>query len=569
MKTATRKYLLPLIAIALTAGAALAQSPYDDVAVLVNARSAVSDSIGTYFQAARGIRSSHIIRLNVATAEVISGVQFDSLRSQLETALTGTGLADSINYIVTTKGMPLKIDRGGSGTSWTGTASVESELTLILGPYKSLIGSGGGFLSPYSKSTEHFSHKAFGIYLVTRLDGYSFNDVKQMIDKSGPGLPSNLVASIVLDKDPFWQGVYAPLNSRMDSAAVAIRSKGRPVILNVDSVYVTGSKNIGGYVSWGSNDHHAANYAVNAIPGNTWVPGAIAETYVSTSGRSFAAPPVYGQSLIADLIHEGASGVKGYVDEPFVSAMADVSILFSRYLSGYNLAESYYAASSYLSWMDVIVGDPKTGFSTTSYALPIQLAMFAVRTQESSSSVDLLWETASEINNYGFFVQRRASAADQFADCPGSFHPGGGTTVEPRSYAWTDAHLTAGTYEYRLRQIDRDNSVYFSESQSVTVTSATTVVKDGPRPAGPGLDQNYPNPFNPTTTITYRLANAGRVSLKVYDQMGREVATLADGTERSGDHAITWNASGMASGTYYCRFVTSDGQWTSRMVLLK
>ena len=94
MKTATRKYLLPLIAIALTAGAALAQSPYDDVAVLVNARSAVSDSIGTYFQAARGIRSSHIIRLNVAAAEVISGVQFDSLRSQLETALTGTGLAD-------------------------------------------------------------------------------------------------------------------------------------------------------------------------------------------------------------------------------------------------------------------------------------------------------------------------------------------------------------------------------------------------------------------------------------------------------------------------------------------
>jgi flagellar hook assembly protein FlgD len=83
------------------------------------------------------------------------------------------------------------------------------------------------------------------------------------------------------------------------------------------------------------------------------------------------------------------------------------------------------------------------------------------------------------------------------------------------------------------------------------------------------LDRNYPNPFNPTTTITYRLANPGRVSLKVYDQTGREVATLADGTERSGDHAITWNASGMASGMYYCRFVTSDGQWTARMVLLK
>ena len=95
-----------------------------------------------------------------------------------------------------------------------------------------------------------------------------------------------------------------------------------------------------------------------------WLPGALAETFVSTSARSFTLPPTYGQSLIADLIAEGLTGAKGYVYEPFLNAVAHPDILFDRYTRGFNLADSYYMASAFMSWMDVVVGDPKTRINT-------------------------------------------------------------------------------------------------------------------------------------------------------------------------------------------------------------
>ncbi|MCK4614659.1 MAG: PKD domain-containing protein, partial [Thermoplasmata archaeon] len=98
---------------------------------------------------------------------------------------------------------------------------------------------------------------------------------------------------------------------------------------------------------------------VEIVPNNSYLDGAIAETIVSTSARSFSYPTNYGQSLIADMIRSGVTGVKGYCYEPYLDAIAHPDILFERYTSGYNLAESYYAASIKLSWMDVVVGDPK------------------------------------------------------------------------------------------------------------------------------------------------------------------------------------------------------------------
>ncbi|MCK5292768.1 MAG: TIGR03790 family protein [Thermoplasmata archaeon] len=95
-------------------------------------------------------------------------------------------------------------------------------------------------------------------------------------------------------------------------------------------------------------------------PHNIWVDGALAETYVSTGGRSFRYPTAYGQSLVADLIKDGISGVKGYVYEPYLGAVAHPNILFERYTKGWALGESFFAASEIgTSWMDLILGDPK------------------------------------------------------------------------------------------------------------------------------------------------------------------------------------------------------------------
>jgi uncharacterized protein (TIGR03790 family) len=94
-------------------------------------------------------------------------------------------------------------------------------------------------------------------------------------------------------------------------------------------------------------------------PHMDWVNGSIADTAVSTGGRSFNWGTAYGQSLIADLLEDGVSGVKGYVYEPYLTAVGLPSVYLSTYASGYNLAESHAAANRLSGWMGVVVGDPK------------------------------------------------------------------------------------------------------------------------------------------------------------------------------------------------------------------
>jgi hypothetical protein len=390
-----------------------------------------------------------------------------------------------------------------------------------------------------------------------------------LIDRSGPTVLRNARAPYILDQDPDWPASYKCLNTNIEKAGTLLSARGCSVVMNSDSTYLTSEPNVAGYVSWGSNDHHADEYTQNAIPKNTWAPGAIAETYVSTSARSFENPPSYGQSLIADLIHEGATGAKGYVYEPFLSAMADVSVLFGRYTSGYNLAESFYSASRYVSWMDVVIGDPKTSTFDIQGTLPIQLLSFDAGLSPDPSSVQLSWTTASETNNFGFMVQHRPFGCGEFADLSGSLQHGAGTTVSPRNYVWTDLKVEPGTHEYRLRQIDLDGSYHFSDFRSVTVAAGLTGVGDNFQPVATGLDQNYPNPFNPTTNVTYRLAEAGRVSLVIYDALGREVTTLVNGAQGSGRYTVTWNATGVAAGVYFCRLTAAGKVWVQRMISLK
>ena len=94
-------------------------------------------------------------------------------------------------------------------------------------------------------------------------------------------------------------------------------------------------------------------------PHMNWINGSIGETAVSTGGRSFDWNTAYGQSLVADLVEDGISGVKGYVYEPYLTSVGYPSVLLPTYASGYNLAESHAAASTVSGWMGVVVGDPK------------------------------------------------------------------------------------------------------------------------------------------------------------------------------------------------------------------
>ncbi|HEY6953257.1 MAG TPA: T9SS type A sorting domain-containing protein [Bacteroidota bacterium] len=108
--------------------------------------------------------------------------------------------------------------------------------------------------------------------------------------------------------------------------------------------------------------------------------------------------------------------------------------------------------------------------------------------------------------------------------------------------------------------------------QDINVIAAATVTsvdKEFTAPKAFALEQNYPNPFNPTTTITFSIANRSIVNLKIYDLLGRKVATLVNGEMSAGKHEITLDASRLASGTYFYRMDAGNINVTKKLILLK
>jgi hypothetical protein len=85
----------------------------------------------------------------------------------------------------------------------------------------------------------------------------------------------------------------------------------------------------------------------------------------------------------------------------------------------------------------------------------------------------------------------------------------------------------------------------------------------------PFLMQNFPNPFNPTTVISFQLPKSEHVSLKVYDELGREIAVLVDEQKSAGFYNITFNGNNLASGIYLCKLIAGNFTDTKKLMLLK
>jgi hypothetical protein len=198
-------------------------------------------------------------------------------------------------------------------------------------------------------------------------------------------------------------------------------------------------------------------------------------------------------------------------------------------------------------------------------ALPVELSSFAAFS--IGKNVRLEWTTVTEVNNYGFEVERTPVASPlKEGGIKGGwqklgFVDGHGTTNLPQTYSYSDNIFAAGTFSYRLKQIDRDGS--FRYSNEVAVTSALTANDYH-------LAQNFPNPFNPSTTIRFAVKSPQRVSLNVYNMLGQEVRTLYNQEAEAGMvYAIPFNASGLSSGVYYYRLTTAERTELKKMLLVK
>jgi hypothetical protein len=198
------------------------------------------------------------------------------------------------------------------------------------------------------------------------------------------------------------------------------------------------------------------------------------------------------------------------------------------------------------------------GAAFTDFLIPVELTSFSAIT--SGSDVNLYWRTATEVNNFGFQVERNSGVGYVSI----GFVPGAGTNSEPQLYSFTDAGLKSGHYFYRLKQMDYDGSFAYSNIISVDVVAPSQFF----------LEQNYPNPFNPSTTIGFSLAVDSKVTLKIYNALGQEVSILANENLSEGFHQKIFNASSLNSGVYFYRLDATgiDGQTFSqvrKMILTK
>jgi uncharacterized protein (TIGR03790 family) len=359
----------------------------DRVLVVSNKNSPTSLSISKAYSERRNVKNQ--IQISCQDSSVDTGqesIEFSIFRKQiLEPITTALKKLPNVDFIVLTKGIPIRLKGADIGLH-NSNVSVDSYLACL--DYATRRDTtamvinetgwkGKGWFNRFWNSNERFSRSKFGGFLVTRLDGYTEADCKLLITNAIESEQTKPVGKILIDvasghgvgdtskvplscigtggsEKTLGDMGYNDWDADLLIAEQKIRSNQKPVELDNTETFVGGKSALMGYASWGSND---PKFDAAAYKSLRFAPGAIAETAVSTSARTFL-PTSGGQSLIADLIRGQVTGVKGYCDEPFLQAVASPSILFDRYTRGWTLAESFYAASRLVGWQDIVIGDP-------------------------------------------------------------------------------------------------------------------------------------------------------------------------------------------------------------------
>lgn len=189
--------------------------------------------------------------------------------------------------------------------------------------------------------------------------------------------------------------------------------------------------------------------------------------------------------------------------------------------------------------------------------LPVELAAFT--SNISGPNIRLNWVTSLELNNSGFDVERKIAVDNEWTKI--TFVAGRGNSNVPVNYSYADRKLSSGKYNYRLKQIDNNGVFkYFVLNGEVEIGV----------PNNFSLAQNYPNPFNPVSKIDFELPVDSRVTLIVYDAIGRNVAVLINNEFRpAGYHTAVFNGLKLSSGVYFYRITTDGFTQTKKMMLSK
>ena len=247
--------------------------------------------------------------------------------------------------------------------------------------------------------------------------------------------------------------------------------------------------------------------------------------------------------------------------EGWNGSIIEYSTTFSNITTWQILDLSYYNIDKAVIKLDPSGSGSLTDFNFDDFLLedpfPVELTSFTATVNDNQ--VFLKWITETEVDNYGFEIQRTMFNAQSSTWETLGFVEGYGNSNSTKEYSFIDNNPAGGSiFLYRLKQLDNDGTYEYSDEIEVKLI-----------PAEFALSQNYPNPFNPSTTISYTIPKEELVLLILYNAIGEEIAILKNEVEPIGNHELKFDASHYPSGTYFYTLQTENFVETKKMVLLK
>jgi photosystem II stability/assembly factor-like uncharacterized protein len=286
-----------------------------------------------------------------------------------------------------------------------------------------------------------------------------------------------------------------------------------------------------------------------------YVCGASGNIYKTTdAGITWITLATPGTNTLYDIIFSGAGGagwVCGSAGAVWYTIDGGTNWLVANKFPSTALMYSVNIFGNRL-WVAGNTGNILRGYSDP--IIPVELISFSASV--SGNVVSLNWQTATELNNSGFQLERKGYASTWKVI---GFIQGAGTSTQINNYSFTDNNPERGINYYRLKQIDFDGTFEYSGIIKIELSI----------PDKFDLAQNYPNPFNPNTTIKYSIADQSVVSLVVFNALGEEVIRLVDKLQQPGNYTVDFDASSLSSGVYIYQLKAGKFAQSKKMLFLK
>ena len=255
---------------------------------------------------------------------------------------------------------------------------------------------------------------------------------------------------------------------------------------------------------------------------------------------------------------------------PHVAAIAAMTWSAVPLMSGNDVKNMLYNSAVDLgdSGFDYVFGhgraDALSIFNDNS--LSVELSRFDANFENGKNV--LTWETASEIQNVGFIIDRKNNSewTKLSSFKTNESLKGYGSTTESHTYTFIDENVIPGqTYEYRITDVDYNGNLNIHKDiQTVTIPETSENLSDNY-----SLSEVYPNPFNPTTNIQFQLPVKSNVAISIYDMNGKNIENLFTGEKSAGIYNFKWNASSFSSGVYFIQMKAGTFFSVQKCILVK